>query len=235
MKLTEEATEFINTRAKTDHPFFLFYTPDASHGPVYSSMAFKNKSKRGLIGDAIQELDWSVGQLLETLDKNGIRENTLVVFSSDNGAACVGPLEQSGTNGPLLCCKQTTFDGGMRVPGILSWPGTIKNNQVSSHVGSLMDLFATALDVAGLSVPTDRIIDGKSLMEVVKYEPTAVFNLRRLSNTYFGTHHATPNHHTGTHFFYRGNTLGAVRYGNYKMHIYTWSGATASSKVHFTE
>ena len=81
--------------------FFLFYTPVASHGPVYSSEAFAHKSKRGLIGNSIQELDWSIGQIVGALDRNGILGDTLVVFSSDNGAACVGYLEESGSNGPL--------------------------------------------------------------------------------------------------------------------------------------
>ena len=116
------------------------------------------------------------------------------------------------------------------MPGILSWPGIVKPNQVSSHVSSLMDLFSTALDLAGIPIPTDRIIDGKSLLDVVKLEPRRSYSSRSYGR-YRGHFGETFSVEPGTHFFYRGNTLGAVRHGDYKMHIYTWSGHTASSKV----
>ena len=100
-------------------PFFLYFAPDSSHAPVYASEAFRGKSRRGAYGDAVMELDWAVGQIISALESNNLLDDTIVIFSSDNGAACVGGTkEQEGSNGPLLCCKQTTMDGGMRVPGL---------------------------------------------------------------------------------------------------------------------
>ena len=147
------------------------------------------------------ELDWVIGSIMESVKALGIMEDTIIVFSSDNGAACVGPVEQCGSNGPLLCCKQTTFDGGMRVPGILSWPGTVQPNQVNNDVTGLMDLF-TGLHLAGIPIPSDRFIDGRNLLDLVK-----------TNDAKYGRK-SSPS---GTHFFYRGDTLGAVRHGDYKV------------------
>ncbi|CBY34342.1 unnamed protein product [Oikopleura dioica] len=216
--LRVRALEFVQNSVDAQKPFFLFFTPDSSHAPVYSSPAFAGKSRRGKIGDAIMELDWAIGSIMESVKSLGIMEDTIIVFSSDNGAACVGPVEQCGSNGPLLCCKQTTFDGGMRVPGILSWPGTVEPNQINNDVTGLMDLFTTGLALAEIPIPSDRFIDGKNLINLVKTKHTK--NSRKSSPS-------------GTHFFYRGDTLGAVRRGDYKMHVYTWSGTKASSIWHF--
>merc|ERR1712025_393834 len=102
----------------------------------------------------------------------------------------------------------------------MSWPGTVKAGQVVNHVSTLMDLFATALDFAKVRAPTDRIIDGSSLRNVVQMEmPNETHLMVRRED-----HKTAP----GVHFFYRGDTLGAVRYGDYKMHIYTWSGKSSS-------
>ena len=151
------------------------------------------------------ELDWVIGSIMESVKALGIMEDTIIVFSSDNGAACVGPVEQCGSNGPLLCCKQTTFDGGMRVPGILSWPGTVQPNQVNNDVTGLMDLFATGLHLAGIPIPSDRFIDGRNLLDLVKTN---------------GAKYGPKSSPSGTHFFYRGDTLGAVRHGDYKVFSY---------------
>uniref|UniRef100_A0A8C6UWI4 N-acetylgalactosamine-6-sulfatase n=1 Tax=Neogobius melanostomus TaxID=47308 RepID=A0A8C6UWI4_9GOBI len=120
-----EGLDFILRLTQAQKPFFLYWTPDATHGPVYASKNFNGKSQRGRYGDAVMELDYSVGQILALLKSLGIDNNTFVFFTSDNGAALIsGP--EGGSNGPFLCGKETTFEGGMREPAIAYWPGHIK-------------------------------------------------------------------------------------------------------------
>uniref|UniRef100_A0A8C2CJI2 N-acetylgalactosamine-6-sulfatase n=1 Tax=Cyprinus carpio TaxID=7962 RepID=A0A8C2CJI2_CYPCA len=121
----KEGLDFISQQAVAQRPFFLYWAPDATHAPVYASKRFLGKSQRGRYGDAMMELDDSIGQILAHLVSLGIHNKTLVFFTSDNGAAVMsGPL-QSGSNGPFLCGKETTFEGGMREPAIAWWPGRI--------------------------------------------------------------------------------------------------------------
>ena len=199
--LTNEAIDFI--KRKKSQNFFLYFAPDATHAPVYSSPNFRKKSKRGPYGDAVMELDWAVGQIYSTLEENDILDETIIIFSSDNGAACVGSLDQSGSNGPLLCCKQTTMDGGMRVPGIFHWHDHFPP-KISHQVGTLMDIYPTILDIINIPFPKSVTLDGVSLFPVLKPDPKP--EIER------------------AHFFYRGDTLAAVRAAQYKMHVYTRSG-----------
>lgn len=198
--LVEHAVEFIEQFSETNNSFFLYWCPDGTHGPVYSSKAFANTSPKGRYGDALREVDFGVGRILETLMRTGLASNTFVFFTSDNGPALVDKYE-AGSSGPFLCGKQTTFEGGMRVPGIAWWPNRILPGQITHQVSNIMDLFTTALELAGLQVPKDRIIDGISLSPVL-------FNRKSLDRPTF---------------FYRGNELFAVRYGWLKMHIWTWT------------
>jgi len=201
---TEEALDFIEAQAKTQRPFFLYWAPDSTHAPIYASAAFLGTSQRGLYGDAVRELDDSVGMILKKLQDLGIANNTFVFFSSDNGAALVSRV-RGGSNGPFLCGKETTFEGGMREPSIAWWPGRIKPGQVSHQLGSLMDLFTTALSLAGAKPPADKQIDGIDLSP-------SLFN-RSISDRPV--------------FFYRGNEMMAVRHGLYKAHYWTWSNSWA--------
>uniref|UniRef100_A0A3Q1BNE1 N-acetylgalactosamine-6-sulfatase n=1 Tax=Amphiprion ocellaris TaxID=80972 RepID=A0A3Q1BNE1_AMPOC len=121
-----EGLDFILRQTKDRRPFFLYWAPDATHAPVYASKRFLGKSQRGRYGDAVMELDYSVGQILSWLRTFGIENNTFVFFTSDNGAALVSGPKGGGSNGPFLCGKQTTFEGGMREPAIAWWPGHIK-------------------------------------------------------------------------------------------------------------
>lgn len=109
----QEGLDFILRQTRAQKPFFLYWAPDATHGPVYASKSFRGKSQRGRYGDAVMELDHSVGQILSLLKSLGVENNTFVFFTSDNGAALVSETE-GGSNGPFLCGKQTTFEGGMR-------------------------------------------------------------------------------------------------------------------------
>jgi N-acetylgalactosamine-6-sulfatase len=126
----QEAIDFISKQAKAGQPFFLMWAADATHEPLYASKAFLNTSQRGLYGDAVHELDWCISEIVDALHKLGVANNTLVFFSSDNGAATYAKT-RGGSNGPFLCGKETTFEGGSREPTIAYWPGTIKPGQVA--------------------------------------------------------------------------------------------------------
>lgn len=202
MLLISEAVDFITNASKSGKPFFLYWTPDSSHAPCYASKKFLGKSRRGLYGDAVQELDYGVGQILMTLYSLNIHKNTFVFFTSDNGAALVSET-MAGSNGPFLCGKQTTFEGGMREPAIAWWPGVIPAGEVSYQASTVMDLFTTVLNLADIKPPQDRVIDGINLMNsLVKKNIT-----------------------DRPVFYYRGNELMAVRYGLYKAHFWCWTNS----------
>uniref|UniRef100_A0A8C2YVZ4 N-acetylgalactosamine-6-sulfatase n=1 Tax=Cyclopterus lumpus TaxID=8103 RepID=A0A8C2YVZ4_CYCLU len=121
-----EGLDFIVRQTEAQRPFFLYWAADATHAPVYASKRFLGRSQRGRYGDAVMELDYSVGQILSLLQSQGIKNNTFVFFTSDNGAALISCPNEGGSNGPFLCGKETTFEGGMREPAIAWWPGHIK-------------------------------------------------------------------------------------------------------------
>lgn len=198
----QEAVDFIKESVTAKKPFFLYWTPDATHDPLYASKPFLGTSERGLYGDAVRELDSGVGIILDTLQTLEIDEDTLVIFSSDNGGATYAKVN-GGSNSPFLCGKETTFEGGMREPTIAWWPGTIKPNQVSHQLGSLMDWFTTALSLADIPIPSDREIDGINLLPSL------------INNTVVDR----------AIFYYRGNEMMAVRYGLYKAHYWTWTNS----------
>ncbi|CAI8014345.1 N-acetylgalactosamine-6-sulfatase [Geodia barretti] len=198
----QEAVDFIHKSVGAGSPFFLYWTPDATHDPLYASKTFLRTSSRGLYGDAVRELDYGVGVILKLLTQLGVASDTLVIFSSDNGGATYAK-EMGGSNGPFLCGKETTFEGGMREPTIAWWPGTVAGGTVSHQLGSMMDWFSTALDLAEIKEPDDRIIDGMSLLPI-------------LVN---GTVTDRPV------FYYRGDELMAVRYQMYKAHYWTWTNS----------
>jgi arylsulfatase A-like enzyme len=175
-KITERAIRFI--RENRDRPFFLFLPPVMPHIPQYASPAFAGKSKAGIYGDSIEEIDWSTGAILDALKELGLDEHTLVVFSSDNGAGTgpqrVGPMPpdlpyhaperaNGGSNGPLRAGKGRTFEGGVRVPFIVRWTGRIAPRGDVADVVSQLDLFPTFAALAGAALPGDRVIDGRDL------------------------------------------------------------------------
>ncbi|KAM4894188.1 N-acetylgalactosamine-6-sulfatase [Sylvia borin] len=199
----QEALDFISKQQASQQPFFLYWAIDATHAPVYASKQFLGMSQRGLYGDAVREIDDSVGKILKHLQQLGISENTFVFFTSDNGAALISAPKQGGSNGPFLCGKQTTFEGGMREPAIAWWPGHIPAGGVSHQLGNVMDLFSTSLSLAGLQPPSDRQIDGIDLLPVILQGKLIDRPI----------------------FYYRGNELMAVRAGLYKAHYWTWSNS----------
>jgi arylsulfatase A-like enzyme len=154
-RYTARAIDFI--RRHRAQPFFLYLAHAMPHKPLAASEAFYKKSGAGLYGDAMAELDWSVGEVVAELDRLGLAENTLVVFTSDNGASF------GGSTGGLRGSKGSSYEGGYRVPCIARWPGKIPAGHVSHAPAVMMDLFATALRIAQVAAPSDRIIDGRDI------------------------------------------------------------------------
>ena len=195
-RYTEEAVKFV--RKSKNKPFFLYLAHNLPHVPLFVSQKFRNKSLRGLYGDVIEEIDYGVGQILSTLRREGLAENTFVIFTSDNGPWLIFN-EHGGSAGLLREGKGCTFEGGMREPCIMWWPGKIKP-AVVNDMGSTMDIYTTVLTLAGAKVPTDRVVDGLDL-----------------SPALFGTG-PSPRKNM---FYYRGAKLYAARKGSYKAHFIT--------------
>jgi arylsulfatase A-like enzyme len=200
LRYTEEAIEFI--KANKAKPFFLYLPHTMPHVPLFASTDFKGRSPRGIYGDVVEELDASVGRILETLRQQGLAERTLVFFTSDNGP-WLRMKEQGGSAGLLREGKGSTWDGGVREPAIAWWPGRIAPGVVSPELSGTMDLFVTGLALAGVPLPQDRVIDGVDMSPIL-FDGAAS---RR-----------------DTHFYYRGAQLFAARKGWWKAHYQTRSG-----------
>ncbi len=198
-RYTAEALRVIE--ANRTRPFFIYLAHSMPHTPLFASPAFRGKSLRGLYGDVIEELDWSTGQILDTLRRTGLAEKTLVVFTSDNGPWLIEGA-QGGSAGPLLEGKGSTWEGGMRVPGIWWLPGRIKP-AVTSTPASSLDIFPTALALAGATAPAGVALDGIDLMP------------------HLAAGQPVPER---PYFFYRGTDLFACRLGDWKAHFHTQAG-----------
>lgn len=166
---TEKALDFINRHAKS--PFYLYLAHSMPHVPIYASPEFDGRSGNGLYADVIEEIDWSVGEVLTLLEEHGILDNTLVVFSSDNGPWLV-MQEMSGSAGMLREGKQFTFEGGQRVPTLAMWPDVIPAGSEYNDMGLMMDWFPTFAEMAGAEMPDDRDYDGESILPILKGEVT---------------------------------------------------------------
>ena len=158
-RYAKRAADFIQRNAKK--PFFLYFAEAMPHKPLAASEKNYKKSGAGLYGDALLDLDNSVGAVLDALKQNGVDENTLVLFSSDNGAWF------GGSCGGLRGMKGTSWEGGYRVPMIARWPGKIPAGRVSHELTVMMDLFATVLAATGAKMPDDRVLDGRDLMPLL--------------------------------------------------------------------
>jgi len=193
---TREAVSFIDRNK--DKPFFLYLPHTMPHVPLYASPDFEGKSKRGLYGDVIEEIDWSVGEVVKALKKNGIDENTLVVFTSDNGPWLIFDIE-GGSAGPLRQGKGTTFEGGQRVPTIAYWPSKIKPGTVYPDLASHLDLYPTIISLTGSQKnQTTLPLDGEDITSVL-----------------FGT-----GHRKGDEFaYYMDGKLEAFRKGDWKIRL----------------
>lgn len=193
-RYTEEAVKFI--RSNQDRPFFVYLPHSMPHIPLFASKEYRGKSIRGLYGDVIEEIDWSVGQVLDTLRELKLDKNTLVVFSSDNGPWLTFQTH-GGSAGPLRAGKGTTFEGGQRVPTIFWWPGSIRPGMVT-ELGSTLDLMATFAALTGTKIPDDRKLDSYDLTPVLQ-----------------GTG-SSPRQEM---FYWTRGELHAVRSGPWKLHV----------------
>lgn len=160
MKLVPKALEFI--RQNKAGPFFLYYASNIPHSKWIPHARFKGTSKQGPYGDCVQQLDWVVGELLKELDAQGLTDNTLVIYASDNGPQL--NAKGYGSAGPLRDGKWTDFEGGIRVPCLMRWPGKIPAATTNDEITGIIDMLPTFCELAGVDVPKDRIIDGKNIL-----------------------------------------------------------------------
>ncbi len=194
---TERAVDFIERNQS--RPFFLYLAHSMPHVPLFASGKFEGTTRRGIYGDVISEIDWSVGQVMEALRRAGLEQDTWVIFTSDNGPwHSYG--DHAGSAGPLREGKASVFEGGIRVPCIMRWPGKIPSHRVSDEPLMTIDLLPTVAVQTGSEVP-GRVIDGKNVWPVLA-----------------GVKGATTPHEA--YFFYYGeNELQAVRSGRWKLHL----------------
>ncbi len=193
---TEKAIDFI--KRHKDEPFFVYLPHTMPHIPLYVSEQFKGNSEYGIYGDVIEEIDWSVGQINKTLEELGLEDNTLVVFTTDNGPWLIFG-DHGGTAEPLREGKFTTFEGGMRTPCIMKWPGEVPKGTICDELTATIDLLPTIAAITGSELPKNKI-DGNNILDLITGEKDAV----------------SP---TETYFYYYGWELQAVRSGIWKLHL----------------
>jgi arylsulfatase A len=193
-RLTKEAIRFITKQA--DQPFFLYLPYTMPHLPIFADEAFQGKSLAGPYGDTIEEIDWSVGQIINALETAGIDDNTLVFFSSDNGPWQSASTQFSGSAGPFKGSKQEVYEGGVRVPTVFWWPGKV-TPKITSELGSVLDLYPTIAAITGIDASTAD--DGFDLTD-------SLF-----------TGGASPRNEVA---LYRKGELRAYRKGDYKLHLF---------------
>ncbi|WP_146505230.1 sulfatase family protein [Rubinisphaera italica] len=193
---TEHAVKFIEDNQ--DKPFLLYLAHSMPHVPLYVSEKYKGDSEQGTFGDVIEEIDWSVGQVLETLKKHGLDENTLVIFTSDNGP-WLSYGNHAGSAGPFREGKGTTWEGGVREPCIMRWPGKIPAGTVCDELAATIDIFPTIAALAQVPLP-DHKIDGQDIRPLM-----------------FGEKGAKTPH--DVYYYYWGTHLQAIRSGEWKLHF----------------
>lgn len=193
----EHAVDFIERNR--EGPFFLYLAHSMPHVPLFVSAKFDGKTPRGLFGDVIAEIDWSVGRIVETLREHDLEENTLIVFTSDNGP-WLSYGDHAGSAAPLREGKGTSFDGGVREPTIFCWPGRIPAGTACDEPAMTIDLLPTLAGLIGVELDADRPIDGLDIWSLVAGEPDA----------------ASPHEAL---YFYWGRELQAIRSGRWKLHF----------------
>lgn len=206
-RYTDEAIGFM--RKNKDRPFFVYLPHTMPHTRLDASAEFKGRSKRGLYGDVIEEIDFNVGRILDAINEMGVADNTYVLFTSDNGPWLIKnkdhadghlPADHGGSAGPLRSGKVSAFDGGVRVPTILWSPGRVPAGEMCDKLASTLDILPTFAALAGAEPPKDRVIDGE--------------DIRHLFQGQFDQ--ANPDK---AFFYYLRVHLQAVRQGNWKLHL----------------
>ncbi|MEE2826430.1 MAG: sulfatase [Planctomycetota bacterium] len=206
-RFTERACQLIR-KQQDGQPFFIYLAHNLPHVPLFRSSEFADASRRGLYGDVIEEIDWSVGQILSTLRETGQDKETLVVFTSDNGP-WKSFRQQGGSAGLLRDGKGSTWEGGMREPTLFWWPGKIQPGVVM-EMGSTLDLLPTFGQLAGAKLPADRTLDGFDL------SPTLLEG------------QSSPRDQM---IYYHGDEVFAVRKGMYKAHFQTKTSYTGQREA----
>ena len=191
---TEKAVEFINKNK--ENPFFLYLPHSMPHVPIAVSNKFKGKSYQGLYGDLMMEIDWSVGEIINTLEKNNLEKNTFIILTSDNGP-WLNFGNHAGSTGGLREGKGTSFEGGQRVPTIMKWPEVIPAGSISNKIAATIDIFPTIANIVSSDLPKHKI-DGVDISSILE-----------------GKMNANPRDHL---FYYYGkNNLEAIRKDNWKL------------------
>jgi len=188
---TDETVRQIKNRS--DKPFFIYLAHNMPHTPLHASPQFKGKSELGLYGDVMMELDWSLGKIVKTLKEEGIYDNTLFIFTSDNGP-------EIGSATPLRGKKAETWDGGQRVPGIVVWPNKIPAGKESNQMVSTLDIFPTLTNISGGTISEKLMLDGLDLSEFLAAPESTVLPERPF------------------YYYARNGELEAVRLGKWKLH-----------------
>ena len=203
---TEKAVDFINRNK--NNPFFLYVPHSMPHVPLGVSDKFRGKSEQGMYGDVMMEIDWSVGQIMEALKVNGLENNTIVIFNTDNGP-WLNYGNHAGSSGGLREGKTTSWEGGQRVPCIVKWPGTVPEGVVCNKLASSIDFMPTIASIVGGSLPGHKI-DGVNILDLWK-----------------GNFQAEPRKEF--YYYFGKNNLNGVRKGNWKLvfpHTYASYEAT---------
>lgn len=191
---TRRVTSIIRDQAKSGEPFFLYYAHNYPHTPYQAGTAFKGTSQDGVRGDVMQELDWGVGEMMTALKEAGVSNNTIVIFTSDNG-----PTANEYAR-PYRGTKYVTFEGGHRVPFIFHWPSHVKEPSISNVSINAMDVFPTLSAAIGIPLPKERVYDGENLLPLFEGTP-----LKRPTTQPF--------------FYYNCENLQAIRRGEWKLHL----------------
>jgi len=193
-RYVEESVRFI--RANARRPFFLYLAHMHVHLPIYAPERFLKSSGNGKYGAAVECIDWAAAVIMHELKTLGLDENTLVIFTSDNGSICRG---HGGSNGPLRGIKATTWEGGQRVPCIMRWPAKIPKGMVCKELAASLDFYPTFAAIGGAALPDDRIIDGKNILPLM--QSAGAKSPRELF------------------FYYMRDKLEAVRNSEWKLHV----------------
>lgn len=192
-RFVEQSLRFM--RANRDRPFFLYLGHIYVHLPIYVQERFAAESRNGDYGAAVASIDWATGVLLAELERLGVADDTIVIFTSDNGSRG----RDGGSNAPLRGRKGTTWEGGLRVPAIVRWPGRVPAGVTCSELAASIDLLPTLASIVGASVPGDRTVDGRDISSLL-FDP------------------GSPSPRQGF-WYYRGDDLEAVRSGHWKLHL----------------
>ena len=208
-RYTEEAVRWIGEQAGHGEPFMLFVGHSMPHVPIFRSPDFEGHSNAGLYGDVIEELDWSVGEVVRALEQAGVADNTLIWFSSDNGP-WLTYFDLGGSPGGLRDGKLTAWDGGLRVPGIFYWPGTVRP-AVIDGIGVNVDLMATVAALTGASLPASREFDSIDLSRTLL--------------------HGEPSPRREWFYYGQPGNLWAARVGEFKLVFESWDSLGTEKQI----